>query len=368
MGNWMCSVHSDFSEMLLLKKFLSGHVDLNCSDQLEKDELVISQKCRNGQELELQKLRWNEVYTYFEKYVIGVWNNNYDYYYLKYAQRDCQQGGYDTLVVGSSYARFGYDEKMSNGRAKNLSLPSQDLYYASKIADQILDSNNAIKNIVIGMGYYYFNSDLSRTENVGELSRISTVYEPLFGDVHNALILPETVGIRKSSFWDIESILEYFSETIYRAISTEYFSAIHRREQQRTVMWPDATKGWSELSEKEREEAGRRRVGLHNKGVSHKETYAENIEILNELVDRCNKRGVRVTCCVFPASREYMSGMDTQIKEEFWKALENIRGEIHVIDLNECDGFEIKDFNDMDHLSESGAHKATEIINSVIWN
>lgn len=361
---WKCKIHSEFIEENLLRKFILHGVEIAYDDSLKIDDVVIVREDEKG--YCYKKQSWSSILSYFETYAINAWINNYDYYYLQSALLDWNNKNYDTLVVGSSYACFGYDEKIANGHAKTLALPSQDLYYASKIINRCNKKKRSLKNIVIGLGYYTIYFDLSRTDNEDELSRISNVYYPIFGDSHNACILPPTIQVYRSFVWDIQNIMEYFSNRIYSATFGSYFSNIHDRKKLKTIMWENGSKDWEELSVNEREHAGKKRAEFHNKSIHYKESYAENISILNELTDLCQQENIKLYICVYPASKEYNEYTNKQLIVDFWNALSQINGEIHVLDLNTCDIFQTEDFNDMDHLSACGARKATALINEVI--
>lgn len=361
---WKCRIHPNFAETELLSKFLLNENSIDYDDSLKLDEVAIVRYDETG--CYIKRQFWNDILSYFETYTINTWINNYDYYYLRSALKDWDKNNYDTLVVGSSYACFGYNEKMTNGHAKNLALPSQDLYYASKLIEKCSKRKLPIKNIVIGLGYYTFYSDLSKTENEDELSRISNVYYPIFEDTHNACILPPKMQVECSIVWDIQNIMEYFSNQIYSAICGNYFSNIHDRKKFKTVMWNDSFKDWIELSPGERETAGKKRAQIHNRSINYKESYAENILILNELTDWCEKENITLYICVYPTSKEYSVYQNKQIIDDFWDALSQVKGKIHVLDLNTCGIFGTEDFNDMDHLSACGAEKATVLINEVI--
>ena len=77
------------------------------------------------------------------------------------------------------------------------------MYYSYKSIREVCDKNDNIENIVLVTAYYYFYSDLSLTKDLGELSRVSRVYYPLFNDLHNAILVPPC-----SSFFPISNILD----------------------------------------------------------------------------------------------------------------------------------------------------------------
>ena len=95
---------------------------------------------------------------------------------------------------------------------KNLALQSQDIYYVYLITREVIKRNSKIEVVTIGCGYYYFYSDLSKIRNTSELRRVYDVYQPIFGDVHNAKEITETVVERNDSVWNTESILSFFEK------------------------------------------------------------------------------------------------------------------------------------------------------------
>lgn len=358
---WKCKIHPAFENNSFLKIFLQPEICVEYNETLKTNEIEIL----NGNST--IKYQWKDIFSYFETYAIENWIKNYDYYYLQSALKDWERGNYDTLVVGSSYACFGYDDKMESEHTKNLALPSQDLYYALKIIEECKRRTQySIKNIIIGLGYYSFYSDLSKTENEDELSRISNVYKPIFGDEHNAIILPPQMETKQSVIWNIPSILSYFSNQIYNTTFGEYFSVLHERKKWKTVMWDDNSKEWNELLAVEREEAGKKRAELHNKKNRYYESYIENTQLLSQLASCCEKNFVKLYICIFPVTKEYWNYIDKQMIDNFYNALSDIKGKIQVLDLNECKCWGIDDFNDMDHLSAVGAKKATTLINKAI--
>lgn len=89
-----------------------------------------------------------------EKY-IDFLMANYDYTFLsRKIVEAATNKKLRILCVGSSYSLFGIIEKKLKHKAINLSLPSQDLYYAYKIAERVVTNNDNIKYCIIGCSYY----------------------------------------------------------------------------------------------------------------------------------------------------------------------------------------------------------------------
>lgn len=282
---------------------------------------------------------------------------------------DASTGNYYGIGVGSSYGQLGLEENQFDFPLKNLALQSQDMYYACLIAREAIKRNSKIEVVIIGCGYYYFYSDLSKTKNNLELRRVYDVYQPIFGDVHNAKEITET-AVEKNSLWHIESILSFFAKYFFYDSNRYYFNEFRTRDSLKMNLWNDRNKSWDSITIEERAAAGRYRAECHNKALIGREsTFAENISIFDSFLRLCHEKNIKVYMCVFPGTKEYMRYLNESFRKNFFSAMEcyKKRGlEVRVIDLNEVIEFETSDFNDTDHLNDRGALKATRIINSII--
>ncbi len=303
---------------------------------------------------------FNELYSrvYQEYY------NNHDYYYLKNALQHAQNPAITTLISGSSYGAFGIDLDYID-HAVNLSAISQDLYYSTRLLYRACESNRNIKNIVLCAGHYWLFSDLSLTQNLAELQRVSKVYYPLLGDLHNCLIpAPKEDYNIQSNLIDFERIVNTFAMMDYQE---GFFNEKRPRNRCATVVWDAVSKSWGDLSSEEKENAGKIRATSHNSGIKHTVSFNENIGLLQELVYFCNDRGINLLFTAMPASSQYLKYLTPEYKNIFYTVLENLDGTIHLLDLVDDSSFDNKlDFNDTDHLNDSGAKKLTQMISSIL--
>lgn len=280
----------------------------------------------------------------------------YDYYYLKNAMAKATNSTANTIITGSSYGLLGIDENLLTHEV-NLSLNSQDLYYSLKGVYEIYQQNQNIKKIVLCCGYYYFYSDLSQTKNADEVERISRVYQPLFGDNHHAVLCPPRAAILPDSHvFDIQGVTDGLA---WQEYERHYFHADRPRSEYAARMWKDASKCWHQLCEEEKEEAGRMRAHLHNKNRKRQSTYEENTRLFQEFISFCEQRAICPFVVVTPASKYYRKYFDSRFKDDFYAVLIQAEGTVHLLDLFDEDTFLEEDFNDMDHLSDSGARKMT---------
>lgn len=357
-----CYISSAFKNVNILRMFLYDDIEI-IEDPLlngeEQDDYLSFDERRN------QVYRWSELTEYFYKYTTQMYVKNYDRYYLENAIEDVCMKGCQTLIVGSSYARFGFEDRLADFYSKNLSLKSQDIFYASLIAKEMLDLNRKIKRVIFGLGYTTIFSDLSRTQNLKEKSRISHVYYPLFHNMHNATLLPETYSLIQSDVWNIQQIISCFSQSIYLAGEGEYFHSGYQRFYQKLCLWKDA-RTWQMLSETEKEDIGKSRAQSHNKSFGRWETLWENVEILEELLFHCKQQEADIIFCVFPMTQYYMRYLNPCFERVFNDILNRWKSEIRIIDLKQYESFNDEDFIDMDHFSDEGAAKATKILNGIL--
>lgn len=305
---------------------------------------------------------------FFEKISLNIIQEhqyNYDYYYLKHALTNAANPHTTTIISGSSYGLFGIDDSMLS-QAVNLSLMSQDLYYSLKGIYQVCSNNQNIKNIVLCLGYYYFFSDLSKTQNTNEIQRISKVYKPLYKDIHNCTLLPPKAEILYTSdIFDIQNVNYIYSTGEYEK---GYFHKDHPRRNHATREWDDKNKEWFQLNESEKTEAGIRRAALHNKNMKREISLKENIQLFQDFLNYCNNNAIKLLLVVTPVTPYYLQHLSSQYKSIFYNILDEADGVIHLLDLSDDNTYTDEDFNDTDHLSDTGAVKMTQAILTILQN
>lgn len=369
----LCYLEGSFNRLNLLRMFTKDNVNImavKCIEDLKSEDLlIISNECTDYEQLSKEFpniIIWEDIFEKLYKYSGNRYMANYDYYYLKYSLKRALKPDVETLVVGSSYARFGIEESMLNERCVNLSLASQDLYYASLIGRYVISKNPNIKKIYIGTGYYSFYSDLSLCEGA-ELLRVTDVYYPMFNDSHNCKELPESHNniLADDEIFNIQQIVDIFCNDFFEQFMGAYFIDIRDRFKLRTNLRGAGNRKWFELEDALKEECSYERAKSHNKVIRYSDSYKENKEILNSFVSYCNERNIKVCAIAFPSTTYYEQYLLKDFKESYLSALDSIDGVIHFIDFNESDMFTDEDFVDMDHLDKSGAIKISEAINEL---
>ncbi|MBS4980549.1 MAG: hypothetical protein KHZ72_04170 [Lachnospiraceae bacterium] len=355
----------------ILRMFLKDDV---CMERLHPEEiemmeegavLVISDQRKENFQKDASVIVWEELFLHLYKYVRELYLKNFDYYYLCYNMEKAKRTDITNLIIGSSYARFGMKEAFFNEKTVNLSLVSQDFYYAVKIADEILETNRNVRNIIIGCGYYSFNSDLSRTKS-NELNRISNVYYPIFHDMHHAVVLPPATSKMKSELLDMERIEQIISKDLLGQRGEAYFLNADMQENAKLCTWERTSACWRDLTEEEKYKGAMQRTATHNKIRNRETTFQENQKILQAFIKRCNECKIEVWVVVLPFTKAYLQQLDQAVYRQFIEGLDQIDGMFHSIDFNETDLFTDDDFIDSDHLAESGAYKVSVLMEEIL--
>lgn len=365
-----CYINPDFDSVPILKKLLRDNINIipDMNNLIKNEKFIVISDSSDISEKIIQGdfFNYDDIFNYFSSYALRRYYTCYDYYYLMHAINDASSGNFDTISVGSSYSLFGIDDNTATFKSKNLSLTSQDVYYGCKIAETVININPNIKNVLVGTGYCSLFSDLSKTKNEEEIKRVSDVYYPLLGDMHNAVMIPETSSPMKSDVFDINRILNMLSRTYYDMNNGNYFNSNRTRFSLRCSISGNPTAEWKDISEEQKIISGQERANFHNKGINYIMSYKENIDTLNNFVKLCNQKDIAVYLLAFPLTPYYSSKVDEQYKKYFFEALDKLEGEFKFIDFNKYNQFDDSDFNDMDHLNDNGAIKLTNLLNNIM--
>lgn len=335
---------------------------LNSLTQVSNNDIIILSAYDNSSIPNIDNYNYIIYEDAFEKLSVSIvqeYEYNHDYYYIKYALDQAAAPTTTTLFSGSSYSAFGIIPSLFDN-AVNLSSISQDLYYSIKLVYAAYKKNNSIENVILPMQYYYFYTDLSKTQNYEEQTRISKVYYPLLNDSHNCVLFPPKQNyLYESDIFDVHSILNTYAHGEYQK---GFFNNDRPRINYATKVWTNQSKDWSTLTEEEKYAAGRMRASQHNECLTYEKTLFENKCIFQNFVNFCNAKNINLLIVVTPATPYYSNELSPKYKKDFYNILNNIEGIIHLIDLSDSDAFLDIDFNDTDHLNKEGAIKLSTIL------
>jgi len=316
-----------------------------------------------------------QFFANIQKICMEYLQKNYDYCYLSSMLKKNRVIGADTVVVGLSYAMNGIIEKelYNAGDVISYSVSSQDLFYDFETIKKVVNEGaRPIKRCLINVAYYALYHDLSQCKT--DRWKIPLIYMNLLGDsyAHNYLeakrIDPMDVVDMDRHIYPINIInklCDYWTDRVMQEQGS-YYGNLLVREVNNGLARENII--WAELDERLREEYVTARVDkAHNKHIQYKETRKENEIILNEMVDYLNEKGIKIYFFITPFTKEYLRHINRDYLSDLYDAINNTKYPVEFLDMNSyIDLFEDSDFIDPDHLSLSGAHKATALLNKFI--
>lgn len=308
---------------------------------------------------------------------------NAEQYYLRYALKRAYSPETDTLILGSSYAKYGLSASAIGKSCVNLGLDAQDIFYTCKLGMKVIEHNPNLCHIVLASGYYWFYSDVSRAKSEYARNLIANTYYPVLKDAHHAAGASFTEQCRflseELAFLDESSTLTYYCRKFYDSCGGES-AKISRTFAlkpsgwsicNRYVLKPSGAIGageysWEMLPDAVKDAFAQIRCKDHNKLLRHIESFEENKGILNQFILFCNQKKINVYILCMPQTKAYLRHLDPRFQSDYEMALDEIEGIYHFIDFHEVDMFRAEDYMDQDHLSPLGAAKATTVLEELI--
>ena len=296
--------------------------------------------------------------------IVNEYEYHHEFFYLKYQLEISQNSSIDTVISGNSYAVYGIENSMMDNSV-NISIPSQDIYYSTRLIYKVLENNDYIKRIILIMPYNWFFSDLSKVKDPLEKSKLYKVYKPILGDVHNCVLLhPRRNYVYESNIFDVQRLL---NDYITADMLSDFFNRNFDRESHAMRLWDDTTLRWNELMPDQKKKAALCRTQNNNTLIKRKNNYFSNSNIFREFVNDLYNKGISVISVVPPATLSYRSFYLNDFKDEYYYQMSLLDGKIKVYDMFSDDSFSDNDFVDMDHLNAIGAVKFTTKINEFLF-
>lgn len=188
------------------------------------------------------------------------------------------------------------------------------------------------------------------------------MYEPLFKDVHSCVLLnPKYDVLYISEIFNIPFLMETI---VQQECPKGYFNINHTRRDCATRVWKEKEKNWHELDEKEKSEAGRIRALSHMEGCKYISSFQENSLYFEDFVDFTIDRKMNLLLVVPPHSKYYIDNITESCKAAFYKVIDGKM--CHFLDFSNDSRFNEEDFNDADHLNDTGAIKMTRMISDYL--
>lgn len=292
----------------------------------------------------------------------------YNFSFLNAAHNKVRLCRPEIIITGSSHALNGIVESAFSGGCANLSMHSQDIYYDMiNVQHAVQDTDGTIKKCIIVLGYYIVGQDLSKSEKWGH-KLIREVYFPLFRDSHHWKN-PECDKIWENFESDLKNPRDVKQEAeniLNRLLWNGYYNEYKERKSG-VFDWNGRT--WKDLTFEERELAARQRTMAHNKFMNRHEVIVENKEIFIRFIQYLHTNCIHPIVTIMPHTTEYRKYILAGYKDLIANIIDDTAKQtscpIDFYDLNEYDLWMESDYIDTDHLSLSGAEKASHLLNEL---
>lgn len=272
-------------------------------------------------------------------------------YSLKSSFLDTHASSINTIILGSSHSLYGINPAYFDNSTFNASHVSQSLDFDLEILKKYQDSLTRLRAIVLPISYFTL---FSRLEEGPESWRIK-----------NYVIY---YGIN-----DLPKINNYFEIT-----SNRFRNTLKRIYRYYILGESDVTctkLGWGTTykssNAKNLGSTGFGAAKRHTKfGSDHYYTIlAENIALLDKIINWCESRNIKVLLLLPPAYETYRVNLNQEQLKTTVASCEKIvqfRNNCKYLNLIDSTLFKEDDFYDADHLSEIGAKKLSTIIHQII--
>ena len=272
--------------------------------------------------------------------------NNYSY---KDQQLQKVAADIQTLVMGDSHAFYGVNPEYFKDPTFNLSNVSQSLLTDELLLEKHIANLPALKTVFVNISYF----TLSAKDNALESNWRKYFYH------HNMGITAPSI-----SFWNPQrysmALIQRFDKSM---------DLVQKYHNNYTIV--NATPlgyGMQDASDivKDKEAIS---IVIANKHEDNSLDFKHNTARLQRIIALCKKYEVAVVLLEMPVYPAYYNLLDTEKKEKIKSNLNNLSGvddTVFYLDLSTNPLFEEPDLRDADHLTNSGAKKCSEYLNTYL--
>ena len=272
--------------------------------------------------------------------------NNYSY---KDQQLQKVAPDVQTLVMGDSHAFYGINPVYFKDPTFNLSNISQSLLTDELLLEKHIANLPALKTVFINISYF----TLSAKDNALESNWRKYFYH------HGMGITAPSI-----SFWNPQrysmALIQRFDKSM---------DLVQKYHNNYTIV--NATPlgyGMQDASDivKDKEAIS---IVIANKHEDNSLDFKHNTARLQRIIALCKKYEVAVVLLEMPVYPTYYNLLDTQKKEKIKSVLTTLSGvndTVFYLDLSSSPLFEKQDLRDADHLTNSGAKKCSEYLNTYL--
>ena len=274
--------------------------------------------------------------------------NNYSY---KDQQLQKVAADIQTLVMGDSHAFYGVNPEYFKDPTFNLSNVSQSLLTDELLLEKHIANLPALKTVFVNISYF----TLSAKDNALESNWRKYFYYHGMGITAPSISFwnPQRYSMALIQRFDKSMALVqayHKNHTIVNATSLGY----GKQDASNIVKDKDAIS-----------------VIIANKHEDNSLDFKCNTARLQRIIALCKKYEVAVVLLEMPVYPTYYNLLDTEKKEKIKSVLTNlsvVNDTVFYLDLSTNSLFEKQDLRDADHLTNQGAKKCSEYLNTYLKN
>ncbi len=272
-------------------------------------------------------------------------------YSQKRADLESQLNSIQILVLGPSHALHGIDPAAFSHKGYNLANASQSLFYDKELTLRYLDRMPALRLVLIPISY---NSLYTQLQDSKENFRC-WFYSKYWGI--------EAPGMTALDLRRYSGIALYTPQTTWEFICKGFRLDLLEGLASNGYLRYDTTDCLKNISFT----LGAKRVELYRR-MMKEEHYAENVELLTNLVSTLRQRNIQVCFITTPVFKTFARYCETSVFQSNLAALKDICSSHGCGYKNYFNDprFSIKDFYDNDHLNFIGATRFSAMLDSEV--
>lgn len=276
----------------------------------------------------------------------------------------------ETIVIGSSYARWGILKNIANFDFIKLTSPSQDMYTSYSFLKYFLENSKKsqhIKRCILPVGHWIFSRDLSLSANQRQIEHIKTYIYTILGSTHNFIqkFVPDFyTSISYKNNFIAPPPLKYCFD-ITQLQNKVYCDLLPINEEFNYIEKFTDYENWNFFDKVNEAKSAMLRLTNLQK---YRDTYIENINIFENLINLLNEYNIELILLLTPLSETYFEVLDNDLKNDYENIIDSNSSKYRYIDMNKISGlkFTDSDFFDCHHLNKQGATKLTSYLNKII--
>ena len=252
----------------------------------------------------------------------------------------------ETLVLGSSHTYFGINPEKFTAETFNLAFTSQNFEYDYFLLNQYVERCTSLKNLILPISYFSMFSNRFEDKDSWWYAINYKIY--MNCDIHS--------DFSKYNF-------EFFHPSVYKGKLLSILKPSENLQCTELGMGTaydikNKTNNWNDAE-----------AAIERHTVKDYSKLEDNRGFLNKIIALCKDKDINVILITTPTWHTYYNGLNKVQLAKMHEVIDKLlRNNEHVkyYDFLTDDRFVEDDFYDCDHLSNIGANKFSEILNSLI--